>query len=146
MMAWWWHDDDMMMTMASWWWHDDDNMMITWWYDDDDDDGEDDDTMMMMTSNFIVDRNANYQWLRGCVLCTSLLLTVDFTMDHCKMLHVLQWYNCKFTMLPDLLIVNLQCAGPLHCKLTVGTSCERDPKEMAFTVDIQWCYSGHTVN
>ena len=46
------------------------------------------------TSNSNVDRNANYHRLRGCVLCTRLLFTVDFTVDftlgHCKILHVLQ--------------------------------------------------------
>ena len=57
----------------------------------------------------------------------------------------LQWYNCKFTVLPDPLIVNLQCAVPQHCTFTVGTSCEIDAKAMAFTVGIQWFYSGHTV-
>ena len=28
---------------------------------------------------------------------------------------------------------------------TVGTTCEIDAKAMAFTVGIQWCYSGLTV-
>ena len=48
-------------------------------------------------------------------------------------------------MLPGPLIVNLQCAGPQHCKFTVGTSYEIDAKAMAFTVGIQWFYSGDSV-
>ena len=51
----------------------------------------------------------------------------------------------KFTVLPDIFIVNLQCSMPLHCKFTVGTSREIDLKAMAFTVAIQWLYSGYTV-
>ena len=68
-----------------------------------------------------------YKGQNSCVHC-------NFTLHH-----------CKFTVLPDPLIVNLQCAGPQHCKSTVGTTCERDPKEMDFTMGIQWFYSGHTV-
>ena len=49
-------------------------------------------------------------------------------------------------MLPEPLVVNLQCAVPQQCKFTVGTSCEIDARAMAFTVGIQWFYSGHTVN
>ena len=71
--------------------------------------------------------------------------TVDFTFYHCKMLHFLQCDNCKFTVLPDILTVNLQCAFPLHCKYTVGTCSEIDARAMAFTMGIQWFYSGHTV-
>ena len=54
--------------------------------------------------------------------------------------------HCEFTVLPVPLIVNLQCAAPLHCKFTVGTASEIDAKQMAFTMGIQWFYSGHTVN
>ena len=71
--------------------------------------------------------------------------TVVFSFCHCKMLHILQWANCKFTLLPDIIIVNLQCTMSLHCKFTVGTSREIDLKAMAFTVAIQWLYSGYTV-
>ena len=71
--------------------------------------------------------------------------TVDFTFYHCKMLHFLQCDNCKFTVLPDILTVNLQCAFPLHCKYTVGTCSEIDARAMAFTMGIQWFYNGHTV-
>ena len=78
-------------------------------------------------------------------LAARSLFTVDFTFYHCIMLHILQWDNCKFTVLPDILIVNLQCTLPLRCKFTVGTTWEIDSKAMAFTVGIQWLYSGHTV-
>ena len=78
-------------------------------------------------------------------LAARSLFTVDFTFYHCIMLHILQWDNCKFTVLPDILIVILQCAFPLHCKFTVGTCCEIDARAMAFTMGIQWFYNGHTV-
>ena len=113
---WWWHGDDAMVMMP-WWWHDE---IMTWWHDDIM-------TWPRCSPNSNVNRNAIYNGHKGCVHCI-------FTLQH-----------CKFTVLPDPLIVNLQCAGPQHCKLTVGTSCERDPKEMDFTVGIQWFYSGHTV-
>ena len=78
--------------------------------------------------NSNVNRNAIYNGHKGCVHCI-------FTLQH-----------CKFTVLPDPLIVNLQCAEPQHCKFTLGTSCEIDAKEMAFTIGIQCFYSGHTIN
>ena len=68
---------------------------------------------------------------------------MDFTFYHCKMLHFLQCDNCKFTVLPDILTVN--CAFPPHCKFTVRTCSEIDARAMAFTMGIQWFYSGHTV-
>ena len=130
MMAWWWDDDDEMET--TWWWwlsspspsfHLDVNIIIImwWWHgndydDDDDDDNNNDDDGTML-----------------------------FSFYHCKMLHILQWTHCKFTVLPGIFIVNLQCTMPLHCKFTVGTSREIDLKAMAFTVAIQWLYSGYTV-
>ena len=75
----------------------------------------------------------------------TVKFTEGFTFYHCIMLHILQWDNCKCTVLPDILIVILQCAFPLHCKFTVGTCCEIDARAMAFTMGIQWFYSGHTV-
>ena len=54
--------------------------------------------------------------------------------------------HCEFTVLPVPLIVNLQCAAPLHCKFTVGTASEIDAKQMAFTMGIQWFYSSHSVD
>ena len=119
------------MKTTWWWWlsspspsfHLDVNIIIImwWWHgndydDDDDDDNNNDDDGTML-----------------------------FSFYHCKMLHILQWTHCKFTVLPGILIVNLQCTMLLHCKFTVGTSWEIDSKEMAFTVGIQWLYSGHTV-
>ena len=119
----------MMLTMMMtwwwwWWWHGDDAVVMTWWHDDMMTWCHDRAVPLTQTSTAI----ELYKGQNSCVHC-------NFTLHH-----------CKFTVLPDPLIVNLQCAEPPHCKFTVGTSCEIDAKEMAFTMSIQWFYSDHTVN
>ena len=123
---WWWHgddgededdaddDDDMVMMMMTWWWCRGDDMM-TWWHDDMMTWCHDRAVPLIQTSTAI----ELYKGQNSCVDC-------NFTLHH-----------CKFPVLPDPLIVNLQCAGPQHCKSTVGTTCERDPKEMDVTMGIQ---------
>ena len=117
----------MMLTMMMtwwWWWHGDDAVVVTWWHDDMMTWCHDHAVPLIQTSTAI----ESYKGQNICVYC-------NFTLHH-----------CKFTVLPDPLIVNLQCAEPPHCKFTVGTSCEIDAKEMAFTMGLQWFYSDHTVN
>ena len=57
-------------------------------------------------------------------------------MAHCKFTVVLQCTHCKILH---------EIYSALHCKFTVGTSREIDLKARAFTVAIQWLYSGCTV-
>ena len=121
MMTWWWWRR--WRWCWRWWWHGDDAVVMTWWHDDMMTWCHDRAVPLIQTSTAI----ELYKGQNSCVDC-------NFTLHH-----------CKFPVLPDPLIVNLQCAGPQHCKLTVGTTCERDPKEMDFTMGIQWFYSGHTV-
>ena len=115
---WWWHGDDAVVMT---WWHDD---MMTWWHDDMMTWCHDRAVPLIQTSTAI----ELYKGQNSCVHC-------NFTLHH-----------CKFTVLPDPLIVNLQCAESMHCKFTLGTNCEIDAKQRAFTMGIQLLYSSHTVN